>query len=92
MEPSATVRVRVTGRVQGVAYRAWAADAARGLGLSGWVRNEDDGSVTALLSGPAGAVERMTGLMRAGPTAARVAALTTEPVEEDRPAGFEIRR
>jgi acylphosphatase len=52
MEPSATVRVRVTGRVQGVAYRAWAADAARGLGLSGWVRNEDDGSVTALLSAP----------------------------------------
>ena len=87
-----TVRVRVTGRVQGVAYRAWAADTARGLGLSGWVRNEDDGAVAALLSGPAPTVERMLAAMRSGPPAAVVRALTAEPSDDAPPPGFEIRR
>ena len=45
------VRVRIAGRVQGVNFRAWTRDEAERLGLDGWVRNEADGSVTALLAG-----------------------------------------
>jgi acylphosphatase len=92
MDAIETVRVRVTGRVQGVAYRAWAAGAARGLGLSGWVRNDDDGAVVALLSGPLPAVERMLAAMRAGPPDARVRDLSSAPCDETPPAGFVIRR
>ena len=44
--------VRVTGHVQGVAYRTWARAEAGMLGLRGWIRNRDDGSVQALLAGP----------------------------------------
>ena len=44
--------VRVTGRVQGVAYRAWAKAEAGLLGLRGWVGNRDDGSVAALFLRP----------------------------------------
>ncbi|MFJ5488238.1 acylphosphatase, partial [Hansschlegelia beijingensis] len=41
----AVERIEITGRVQGVAYRKWAQDAARSLGLRGFVRNRSDGSV-----------------------------------------------
>jgi acylphosphatase len=86
------VRARVTGRVQGVWYRGWACEEAERLGLSGWVRNEPDGSVTALLAGPAPQVARMVEAMRRGPPSARVDAVTTEPAEAPAPAGFHIRR
>jgi acylphosphatase len=87
------VRVRVTGRVQGVGYRAWAAGAARGLGLRGWVRNDPDGAVTALLVGPRDAVDAMLEAMLRGPRHAAVAAVATEAASAgDAPAGFEIRR
>jgi len=65
-------RVRIYGRVQGVAYRAWAVGRARGLGLQGWVRNRSDGSVEALLLGPEKAVSEMIKACREGPRAARV--------------------
>ena len=88
----AAVRVRVTGRVQGVAYRAWTRDAAERLGLSGWVRNERDGSVTALIAGPEARVAAMVAAMRRGPPGAVVRELTEEPADpEAQPAGFRIR-
>jgi acylphosphatase len=65
--------LRIEGRVQGVGYRDWAARTARGVGLSGWVRNRRDGSVEALVCGDdAGAVERFIAECRVGPAAARV--------------------
>lgn len=70
--PRKTVKARITGRVQGVAFRAWTRDAARDGGLEGWVRNADDGSVEAVFSGPADAVDAMLALCREGPPSARV--------------------
>lgn len=73
--------VRVTGHVQGVAYRAWARSEAGLLGLRGWVRNRDDGSVEALLAGPEAAVEEMVAAMSDGPGAARVTDVWTEAAD-----------
>ena len=82
----------MTGRVQGVAYRAWARGEAGTLGLRGWVRNRGDGSVEAMVAGPEAAVEAMVAAMGEGPGAARVTDVWTEPAD---PAtvtpGFAIR-
>lgn len=67
-----TVLVRVTGRVQGVGFRAAAVRQAHLLGLAGWVRNAPDSSVEALLQGPVDQVDRMLSWLHAGPPAARV--------------------
>lgn len=66
------MHVRITGRVQGVAYRAWAQREAEALGLSGWVRNCRDGRVEAVFCGPRESVEAMIESCRAGPRLARV--------------------
>jgi acylphosphatase len=83
--PEKTVRASVRGRVQGVGFRWWTEDEARTLGLAGWVRNEPDGSVTALMSGPAEAVDQMLARLRIGPPAARVESVTANPAD---PAGL----
>jgi acylphosphatase len=67
--------ITVTGRVQGVGYRAWVADEASVRDLEGWVRNVRDGSVEALLAGPAVAVADMIAACRRGPSPARVDAV-----------------
>jgi acylphosphatase len=72
------VRAHIRGRVQGVNYRAWTQGEAMALGLPGWVRNEPDGSVRALLVGEEGAVAEMVERLRRGPRAAAVSAVVTE--------------
>jgi acylphosphatase len=67
--------VTVTGRVQGVGYRAWVAHEASARQLEGWVRNVRDGSVEALLAGPADIVTDMIAACRRGPSLARVDAV-----------------
>jgi acylphosphatase len=67
-----TVRVCITGRVQGVSYRAWTESNAHALGLNGWVRNRLDGTVEAQFSGPAYQVQEMLRRCRKGPPAAEV--------------------
>ena len=62
----------VRGRVQGVGYRAWAADEAEKLGLEGWVRNRRDGSVEIVVAGSADIVAAMIEAARRGPWMARV--------------------
>jgi acylphosphatase len=76
-----TLHARVTGRVQGVGFRAWTCDVARSLGLAGWVKNEPDGAVATLVRGPAGRVGEFLALLEQGPPAARVTAVATEPGE-----------
>ncbi len=81
MSDTEAMIVRAVGRVQGVNYRAWAQGTARSLGVGGWIRNEPDGSVKALLTGPTEAVGRMVEAMREGPGAADVRDVTTEPAD-----------
>ena len=84
--------VRVTGRVQGVFYRAWAQGQARELGVSGWIRNCPDGSVEAHLGGDENCVERMIERMRRGPSNALVDDLAVEDAEPENLGRFELRR
>ncbi|MFO1315940.1 MAG: acylphosphatase [Burkholderiales bacterium] len=65
-------RLVVRGRVQGVGYRHAAVEAARGIGVAGWVRNRPDGTVEALAQGTAADVERFVAWCRRGPPLARV--------------------
>lgn len=67
-----TKHVLVSGRVQGVGYRAWTQHEASLRNLVGWVRNCDDGRVEAILHGPPDAVSAMLDAMRQGPAMARV--------------------
>ncbi len=64
--PAGTVRRRylVQGRVQGVGFRFRAAQAAKQLGLTGWVRNNDDGSVTLEVQGDAKLFPRLFGMVQ----------------------------
>lgn len=92
MAEVSTVRARITGRVQHVAFRSWTRIEAQARGLAGWVRNEADGSVTVVLSGPADAVQEMLEALHRGPPAARVAEVKLEQLKEPVTGGFEIRR
>lgn len=82
------VRLRIEGRVQGVWYRGWTVEQAVRRGLDGWVRNRADGSVEALLAGPAADVAAMTEDCRQGPPAARVRNVTATPDADPGPIGF----
>jgi acylphosphatase len=84
-------RVVVHGRVQGVFFRDSCERMASSAGVSGWVRNRNDGAVEAVFEGEADAVERMVGWARQGPRRAdvdRVEVSEEEPVGE---SGFRVR-
>ena len=86
------VRVVISGRVQGVAYRAWTQGAALELGLTGWVRNRRDGTVEASFCGDADLVDEMIRRCHSGPRLAHAEAVTVEDVpDEPRPTAFEVR-
>jgi acylphosphatase len=82
--------VRVSGRVQGVFFRAETQSRARSLSLAGWVRNARDGTVEAVFEGPSDRVRSMIDWCRRGPRHAEVedvAVAWEEPQGED---GFRI--
>ncbi|HME91690.1 MAG TPA: acylphosphatase [Myxococcaceae bacterium] len=83
-----TVRLRITGKVQGVGYRLWAMRTAAGLGLRGWVRNRSDGSVEALVTGTPEDVAGIIKAARRGPAAANVTQVTATPEADDGSVGF----
>ena len=93
MHATRTVSAVIQGRVQGVSYRVWTQGEARRLGLAGFVRNRDDGSVEALFSGSPDAVAEMLTLSRSGPPGARVTDVTArERADAPDSVGFEILR
>lgn len=84
-------RVHVVGRVQGVWFRESCRDRALDAGVSGWVRNLDDGRVEVVLEGPAAAVDEVVAWCRQGPPRARVDrvdGVDEQPVGEQ---GFRVR-
>jgi acylphosphatase len=83
-----SVNVRIRGRVQGVWYRGWTVEEAARRGLRGWVRNRRDGSVEAVLCGPAAAVDDMIEVMWSGPPAARVESVDRSAVQAFTGRGF----
>jgi acylphosphatase len=83
----------VRGLVQGVYFRASTAEEARRLGLTGWVRNLDDGAVELVAEGDADALAALARWAGHGPPRARVEGL--EPVEAPATGeftSFEVRR
>ncbi|QZX98664.1 acylphosphatase [Halobaculum rubrum] len=92
----ATDRVRahvfVSGRVQGVFYRANTRDTARELDLDGWVRNLDDGRVEAVFEGPREAVEELVEWCHTGSPSALVEDVAVEYDDPEGERGFTIRR
>lgn len=83
------LRLRITGRVQGVGFRDWLLVEAERHGLSGWVRNRADGTVEALLAGEAPAVQAVVSACRLGPPLARVTAIEESFAEPPGEPGFQ---
>lgn len=79
----ACARLHITGRVQGVWYRASTREEARARGLVGSVRNREDGSVSAIVQGPRDAVERLIAWCHDGPPRARVTAVAVQWIDPD---------
>lgn len=87
------VHLKLSGRVQGVYYRASALQQAAGLGLTGWVRNCDDGSVEIVAEGPRVKLEELIAWCRVGPPGARVSQVEVRWQKADnRFYGFSIKR
>ncbi len=84
-----TLQLIIRGRVQGVGFRYAFADEARSLRLRGWVRNRRDGSVEAIVAGPAADVDAIVAWSRRGPAAAQVTAVETTTADGDF-ASFEV--
>lgn len=86
------VRVLVKGRVQGVGFRFFTVEAARRLGVDGWVRNTVDGDVELEVRGAKEQVDGLIEAVRRGPSSARVSTVRVNGIEagEDAP-GFRIR-
>ena len=73
------VRVFVSGRVQGVAYRFFAEKYANALGITGWVRNLSDGRVEVLAEGSRSGIEAFLERLREGPRLAWVQGFDVRP-------------
>jgi acylphosphatase len=86
------LRMIVSGRVQGVFFRAATAEQARALGIVGYARNRDDGTVEIVAECDRKALEKLAAFARRGPTSARVEDVRIEWSEpRDEFDGFKIR-
>ena len=84
-------KVTVTGRVQGVGFRWYAMNRARALGVTGWVTNNPDGSVTAWIEGADDDVDSMVSALKVGPPGSRIRDFFQEAaVPSGRFDGFDV--
>lgn len=81
----------MTGRVQGVSFRAWTREKARELGISGWIRNCADGSVEAHLEGDEGKVRWLIDLIGDGPPGSRVDNVRSDEARIEEFSRFDVR-
>lgn len=85
MSETARAELKITGHVQGVTYRASTRRQAQERGLYGWVENQPDGSVEAVVEGSKDAIEGLVEWAHTGPKRARVESVEvdwTEPTGE----------
>ena len=87
----AAVRLLISGRVQGVGFRAFVEREALGRGIRGWVRNRRDGSVEALLIGEPSLVAQLEEACRRGPRLASVSAVERHEAADDGSLDFDQR-
>jgi acylphosphatase len=88
----ATLRIVVSGRVQGVYFRASAKEEAMKLGINGWVRNTKEGNVELEAEGGEEALNAFVDWCRKGPSSAEVAHISITKVPGEHHNSFEIRR
>jgi DNA ligase D-like protein (predicted 3'-phosphoesterase) len=85
------VRASVRGRVQGVGFRDATRRRARKIGVMGWIRNEEDGTVAIHAEGPEADVESLLDFLRRGPRGAQVENVEVEPFEVEGHEQFAVR-
>ena len=90
MSDRVRAHVFVTGKVQGVYYRATTRDTAQKHDIDGWVRNLDDGRVEAVFEGPEEKIESMVEWCETGSPRARVDDVDVEYEDPDGIEGFEV--
>lgn len=85
-------RYKITGRVQGVFFRATTKDHADALGINGWVRNCPDGSVEVFAEGTQQQLNRFEAWLHRGPPAARVEAVREQQASPERNIAFTVQK
>jgi acylphosphatase len=85
------VHVRISGRVQGVFYRAFTQERARALGVNGFVRNIPGGGVEAMLEGERKSVGELLKAMKSGPSGAIILGMEFSELESKGYEDFEIK-
>ena len=83
---------RVRGRVQGVGFRYFVEHSAQALGIRGWVRNVDDGSVEVYAAGTAAQLSDLAGLLWQGPRWAEVRGVDESEAAVENHSGFSVRQ
>ena len=81
------LKLRIHGKVQGVYYRDWTVQTATALGVDGWVRNREDGTVEALVVGDEVAIRALIERCHQGPERAVVERIDEEPAQGITPRG-----
>ncbi|MFW6282242.1 MAG: acylphosphatase [bacterium] len=74
----------ISGRVQGVGFRAFALDKARKFNIKGWIKNRSDGKVEAVIQGRESDISKLLRFLEKGPAWARVDKIEMENEDEDR--------
>ncbi len=87
-----TVHLIIQGRVQGVFYRASAKQLAKEIGVTGWVKNTDEGDVEIVAAGTEEQLRKLVEWCKVGPTHAKVKEVVIEYLKEKSFKDFEIRR
>jgi acylphosphatase len=83
---------KVRGRVQGVGFRNFVNQQASALGLRGWVRNDDDGSVQVYAVGTAAQLSELAGHLWKGPRWSEVRGVDESEAVTEVHSGFSVRQ